>query len=131
MPGHATAQHVGRIREFGTRHPHRALVDLAVGIDSEPTYFRFEHVGESRCDLIQTIDAKRRIQDKGRVEIHSGETIAAAHVFENRAPHKHVHCVHQVRRGAECVAKRGVGFVERLAADRKRLGERLSHPHVL
>ncbi len=51
------------------------------------------------------------------MEIHPGETIVAAHVPENRAPYKHLHRIHQVRRCPECVVERGIGFVELMRGD--------------
>jgi hypothetical protein len=50
------------------------------------------------------------------MEIRAGETVVAAYVRENRAPHKDVHRIHQVRRCPECSVERGVSCVE-LARD--------------
>ncbi len=117
MPCHTPAQEFGRIDEFRARKPGRALVQLTVGVDSEPSGFRFEHIGESGGDLIQAVDSQGRIRHERSMEIHAGETIVAAHVRENRAPYKHVHRIHQVRRCPECVVERGIGFVELMRGD--------------
>ena len=67
--------------------------------------------------MLEAVDLEERIQPNGGMEIFAGEAVAAAQVLENGAPDKHVHGVHQIRRGIECAAQCGVGPVELTRGD--------------